>query len=71
VNGRCLGRFWNIGPTQTAYAPGPWLREGENEIVILDLLGPEKPLAAGLEQPILDELRPQLDFSARPAQAGP
>ena len=71
VNGRCLGRFWNIGPTQTAYAPGPWLREGENGIVILDLLGPEKPLVAGLEQPILDELRPQSDFSARRAQAGP
>ena len=41
VNGHCLGRYWNIGPTQTAYAPGCWLRAGENEIVILDLLGPE------------------------------
>jgi beta-galactosidase len=71
VNGRCLGRFWNIGPTQTAYAPGPWLHAGENEIVILDLLGPGKPLVAGLEQPILDELRPQLDFTARPAKTGP
>lgn len=63
VNGRCLGRFWNIGPTQTAYAPGCWLREGENEIVILDLLGPEKPMVAGLEQPILGELHPEKDFS--------
>jgi beta-galactosidase len=41
VNGHCLGRFWNIGPTQTAYAPGCWLHAGENEIVILDYLGPE------------------------------
>ena len=23
VNGHCLGRFWNIGPTQTMYLPGP------------------------------------------------
>jgi beta-galactosidase len=63
LNGHCLGRFWNIGPTQTAYAPGPWLKPGENEVVVLDLLGPEKPRMAGLERPILDELRPQLDFA--------
>jgi len=63
VNRHCLGRFWNIGPTQTAYAPGPWLREGENDIIILDLLGPEKPLVAGLKKPILDQLRPGLDFA--------
>ncbi len=62
VNGHCLGRYWNIGPTQTAYAPGCWLRAGENEIVILDLTGPENPKIAGLEKPILDQLRPQSDF---------
>jgi beta-galactosidase len=62
VNGRCLGRYWNIGPTQTAYAPGCWLHSGENEIVVLDLAGPANPVVAGLEKPILDELRNQLDF---------
>ena len=62
VNGHCLGRFWNIGPTQTAYAPGCWLHTGENEIIILDLTGPQNPEIAGLEKPILDELRPKLDF---------
>jgi beta-galactosidase len=63
VNGHCLGRFWNIGPTQTAYLPGAWLKSGRNEIVILDHLGPEKPVVAGLVQPVLDELRPKLDFA--------
>jgi beta-galactosidase len=63
VNGHCLGRFWNIGPTQTAYLPGCWLHQGENEIVIFDLLGPEKPVIAGLEKPILNELRPGKDFT--------
>jgi beta-galactosidase len=63
LNGHCLGRYWNIGPTQTAYAPGPWFKPGKNEIVILDLLGPEKPEIAGLDQPVLNELRPALDFS--------
>jgi beta-galactosidase len=69
VNGRCLGRYWNIGPTQTAYAPGCWLHSGDNEIVVLDLAGPEKPVIAGLEKPILDELRGQMDFhkAGRPA----
>ena len=57
VNGHCLGRFWNIGPTQTMYLPGPWLKPGRNEIVILDLLGPEKATVAGLELPILNQLR--------------
>ena len=66
VNGRCLGRFWNIGPTQTAYVPGYWLRPGTNEIVILDLLGPERPHVAGIERPVLDELRPEKDFVQSP-----
>ena len=63
VNGHCLGRFWNIGPTQTAYVPGCWLHAGTNEIVILDLLGPEKPVLTGLEKPVLDELHPEKDFA--------
>jgi beta-galactosidase len=69
VNGHCLGRYWNIGPQQTMYVPGPWLKAGTNEVLILDLLGPEKPVVAGLEQPILTQLRPELDFSRvrRPA----
>jgi beta-galactosidase len=63
VNGHCLGRYWNIGPTQTAYAPGCWLHAGENEIIILDLLGPTEPEVAGVDKPVLDELRPELDFA--------
>jgi beta-galactosidase len=62
VNGHCLGRYWNIGPTQTAYAPGCWLHAGENEIIILDTIGSENHIIAGLEKPILDQLRPKLDF---------
>jgi beta-galactosidase len=70
VNGHNLGRYWNIGPQQTMYIPGPWLKAGANEIVILDLLGPQKPTIAGLETPILDMLRPELDF-ARPEPRPP
>ena len=63
VNGICLGRFWNIGPSQTAYAPGCWLHPGKNEIVILDYLSPIHAEISGLEKPILDELHPEKDFA--------
>ena len=57
VNGHAIGRIWNIGPQQTLYMPGCWLKKGDNEIVVLDILGPEKPTVKGLDKPILDELR--------------
>ena len=64
VNGHNLGRYWNIGPQQTMYIPGPWLKAGDNEIVILDLLGgAAQPVVAALDHPVLNELRPQLDFT--------
>jgi beta-galactosidase len=37
VNGRNLGRYWNVGPQQRLYCPGVWLRRGRNEITVLDL----------------------------------
>jgi beta-galactosidase len=57
VNGHCLGRFWNIGPTQTMYLPGPWLKKGKNEVIVLDYFGPVKNSLQGLELPVLDSLR--------------
>lgn len=32
VNGQNLGRYWKIGPQETLYLPGPWLRRGGNEV---------------------------------------
>jgi beta-galactosidase len=66
INGRCLGRYWSIGPTQTMYLPGPWIRKGRNEVVVLDFTGPREARIAGLEQPILDQLHRERDL-ARPA----
>ncbi|KMM74132.1 beta-galactosidase [Xanthomonas sp. NCPPB 1128] len=37
VNGRLLGRYWDIGPQQCLYCPGAWLRAGANQVLILDL----------------------------------
>ncbi|GHT48593.1 beta-galactosidase [Bacteroidia bacterium] len=57
VNGHNLGRYWEIGPQQTLYLPGVWLKKGVNEIIILDLVGTTTPTVKGLRQPILDVLR--------------
>ena len=65
VNGRAMGRFWCIGPQQTLFMPGCWLKKGKNEIVVLDLLGPDKPVVKGLKQPILDMLRAEEPLTHR------
>ena len=54
VNGHNLGRFWNIGPQRTLYLPGPWLRRGANEIVVLDLMPEEVQSVEGVGGPIYD-----------------
>jgi beta-galactosidase len=56
VNGHHLGRFWSIGPQQTLYIPGPWLRKGANDIVVFTLDTPEKTTMRGLASPVLNEL---------------
>lgn len=37
VNGFCVGRYWNVGPQQSLYVPAPVIREGRNEVLLLDL----------------------------------
>ena len=56
VNGHCLGRFWNVGPQQTLFLPGCWLRKGRNRIVVLDITGPRKAATRGLSHPVVDQL---------------
>jgi beta-galactosidase len=37
VNGHNLGRFWGVGPQQSLFCPGVWLKMTANEIIVLDL----------------------------------
>lgn len=82
INGHAIGRFWSIGPQQTLYVPGCWLKKGRNEIVVLDVAGPVMAETWGQDRPELDKLqteksnrhnnpgdRPDLN-SATPAAAG-
>ena len=57
VNGHNLGRYWNAGPQQTLYLPGPWLKKGENEIVIFEELNYTQDKIRGVKEPILDQLK--------------
>ena len=38
VNGHNLGRYWNAGPQQRLCCPASWLKKGQNEIMVFDLL---------------------------------
>src|SRR5581483_8804323 len=51
VNGHNLGRYWSIGPQQTLYVPGVWLKKGENEIVVFEQVKDGVWRLAGLPEP--------------------
>jgi beta-galactosidase len=53
LNGQALGRIWNIGPQRALYAPGPWLMNGRNELVVFDIRGKMGAAVRGLEEPVL------------------
>lgn len=57
VNGHAMGRIWEIGPQQTLYMPGCWLKKGKNEILVFDVIGPREARSEGLAQPKLDQLQ--------------
>jgi beta-galactosidase len=57
VNGHNLGRYWRIGPQQTLYVPGEWLKKGTNEIIVLELLKTLQTQLPALDKPVLDKLQ--------------
>ena len=57
VNGHAMGRIWSIGPQQTLYIPGCWLKKGKNEIIVLDIVGPKEPIVWGQAEPELNKLQ--------------
>ena len=57
VNGHAMGRIWSIGPQQTLYIPGCWLKKGKNEVIVLDIVGPKEPVVWGQDKPELNKLQ--------------
>ena len=69
VNGHAMGRIWHIGPQQTLYVPGCWLKKGKNEVIVLDIVGPKaEPIVFGQTVPELNKLN--LEKSATHNQPG-
>jgi beta-galactosidase len=57
VNGHNLGKYWRIGPQQTLYLPAEWLKKGNNEIEVLELLKPAQNKLQAIDMPILNQLQ--------------
>jgi Beta-galactosidase len=58
INGKNIGRYWNVGPQQTLYIPGIWLNKGENKIVIFEQLNdtPKKEVRT-VKVPVIHKLK--------------
>jgi beta-galactosidase len=57
INGHNLGRYWSVGPQQTLYIPVEWLKKGNNDIVVLELLDSDKNTLNSTKAPILNKLQ--------------
>ncbi|HJV49336.1 MAG TPA: beta-galactosidase family protein [Geothrix sp.] len=57
VNGRNLGRHWNLGPMDTLYCPASFLKVGANEVIVLELEPSAQREMQGLAQPRLSGRR--------------
>jgi beta-galactosidase len=50
VNGHNLGRFWDRGGLRSLFLPREWLKQGSNDILVLELLGaPKTPEITGVK----------------------
>ena len=56
LNGHHLGKYWNIGPQQTLFVPGVWLKAGRNELIVFDeQSGPHYSISL-ISHPIINKL---------------
>lgn len=56
INGFALGRYWSRGPQRRLYVPGPVLRAGTNEVVVLELHATARPTVDLRDTPDLGPL---------------
>ncbi|WP_457269451.1 glycoside hydrolase family 35 protein [Pedobacter sp. UYEF25] len=60
INGINIGRYWSVGPQQTLYVPGCWLKIGKNEIEVFEQKNEKiHRTITSLETPILQNLKPE------------
>ena len=55
INGKNIGRYFNpAGPQKTLYVPAPFLKQGENEIIVFESDAADHPNLEFLDAPIWD-----------------
>lgn len=60
VNGINIGRYWSVGPQQTLYLPGCWLKKGKNTILIFEQKNEVvQNKVKSIDTPILQDLKPE------------
>lgn len=52
MNGINLGRYWHIGPQQSLFLPGCWLKKGLNTIVVLEVEESTNRTVVGAPDPV-------------------
>ena len=58
MNGHNLGRYWWIGPQQTLYVPGVWLKRGKNDVTVFEEVKTDSASLEGFPaEAILTDLR--------------
>jgi beta-galactosidase len=67
VNGHNLGRFWDHGGLRSLFLPRQWLKQGRNEIVVLELHNAPKVAEVSGGTKIIEE--PTVPFAVRLDQA--
>jgi beta-galactosidase len=63
VNGHNLGRFWDRGGLRSLFLPGQWLKQGRNEIIVLELHDAPKVAEVSGGTKIIEE--PAVPFAVR------
>ena len=59
INGINIGRYWNVGPQQSLYIPGCWLKKGKNNLIILDQVNEfVQTKVQTMKKSIMKDLRP-------------
>ncbi|MDO4680718.1 MAG: beta-galactosidase [Aerococcus sp.] len=56
VNGIHIGRFWDVGPAQSLYVPGAYLKAGNNTVVIFETEGRYAETISLVEKPLFSEV---------------
>jgi beta-galactosidase len=59
VNGHNLGRYWRIGPQQSLFVPAGWLKNGRNEVVVLDLEEGRGRSVQGIRELVFETPQPE------------